>query len=56
MGNDRWESFMVVNKYTGQWDTITGSHPEAWIKAKKLGRDWKVISVVIREATKKKGK
>lgn len=48
-----WDSYMVMNKVTDQWDTITGSYAEARVRAKRLGPEWKVIAVVIREVKKK---
>lgn len=46
--NPCWHSHMVVNKVTGQWDSLTGNPADARSKAIMLGADWIAIPVKIK--------
>lgn len=43
-----WDSYMVVNKNTNQWEFISGNKDFCDGKAKDLGEEYKVIPVEIR--------
>lgn len=44
-----WDSYMVVNKLTNQWEFISGNKDWCEGKAKDLGPDYIVIPVEIRD-------